>query len=387
MEFHTFLLQLALIYLAARVMGEIAVRLGQSAVLGELLAGVLVGGSVLDWIEPTEVLSLLGQVGVMLLLFEVGLESDLESFLKVGWSATLVAIIGVLTPFALGYGGALLLHLSPLQAIFLGATLTATSVAITARVFQEMGRLDSPEGQIILGAAVLDDILGLVILSVVVALAESGSVSWLKVGATAGAALFFLVAAILVGFRYAHLFTRIVDNMKTRGRVIVAATTFALLAGYAAESVGVAAIVGAFAAGLILERTENQAHIHELLRPVADVFVPIFFVMVGVAVDLSKLNPFNGANWPVLGLAGALAAAAIVGKLVSGWGARGPGVNRLAIGVGMLPRGEVGLIFAGVGLSHGVIATGEYSALLLVIVLTTFLAPILLKRVFRPQAM
>lgn len=385
MNFHTFILQLALIYLAARVMGEVAVRLGQSAVLGELLAGVLVGGSVLGWIEQTEILTLLGQVGVMLLLFEVGIESDLESFLKVGGSATQVAVIGVVMPFALGYGAALLLHLSQLQAIFLGATLTATSVAITARVFQEMGRLESPEGQIILGAAVLDDILGLVILSVVVALAESGSVSWLKVGATAGAALCFLAAAIVVGFRYAHLFTRIVDNMKTRGRLIVAATTFALLAGYVAESVGVAAIVGAFAAGLILERTENQARIHEQLRPVADVFVPIFFVMVGVAVDLSTLNPFNRANWPVLGLAGALALAAIVGKLVSGWGARGSGINRLAIGVGMLPRGEVGLIFAGVGLSHQVIAPGEYSALLLVIVATTFLAPILLKWIFRQE--
>ncbi|TKB80652.1 MAG: cation:proton antiporter, partial [Nitrospira sp.] len=184
MAFHTFILHLAIIYLAARLMGEVAVRLRQSPVLGELLAGVLVGGSVLGWIEQTEVLKLLGDVGVMLLLFEVGLESDLQSFLKVGWSATWVAVIGVITPFALGYGVAVLLHLSPLQAIFLGATLTATSVAITARVFQEMGRLDSPEGQMILGAAVLDDILGLVILSVVVAMAESGTVSWWRVGAT-----------------------------------------------------------------------------------------------------------------------------------------------------------------------------------------------------------
>ena len=386
MAFHTFILHLAIIYLAARLMGEVAVRLRQSPVLGELLAGVLVGGSVLGWIEQTEVLKLLGDVGVMLLLFEVGLESDLQSFLKVGWSATWVAVIGVITPFALGYGVAVLLHLSPLQAIFLGATLTATSVAITARVFQEMGRLDSPEGQMILGAAVLDDILGLVILSVVVAMAESGTVSWWRVGATAGAAVVFRAAAIVLGVRYAHLFTRVVDNMKTRGRLIIAATTFALLAGYAAESVGVAAIVGAFAAGLILARTEHQARISEKLRPVADVFVPIFFVMVGVAVDLSRLNPFHAANWPVLGLAGALTVAAIAGKLVSGWGAMGPSVNRLAIGVGMLPRGEVGLIFAGVGLSHQIIAPGEYSALLLVIVLTTFLAPILLKRVLHAPA-
>ena len=386
MDAQTLILNLATIYLAARLMGELAARLGQSPVLGELLAGVLVGGSVLGWVERTEVLTLMGEVGVMLLLFEVGLECDLQAFLKVGWSATLVALIGVVTPFLLGYGLAIVLYMSHIQAIFMGATLTATSVAITARVFQDINRLDSPEGQIILGAAVLDDILGLVILSVVVALAESGTVSWLRVSATAGAAVLFLVAAILLGARYAHLFTRIVDNMTTRGRVIIAATTFALLAGYAAQSVGVAAIVGAFAAGLILARTEHQAHISEKLRPVADIFVPIFFVLVGVAVDLSQLNPFNPGNWPVLGLAAGLMIAAVVGKIVSGVGAVEEKVNRLAIGFGMLPRGEVGLIFAGVGLSHQLIAPGEYSALLLVIVLTTFLAPILLKRAFRSPA-
>ncbi|MEK6617879.1 MAG: cation:proton antiporter, partial [Nitrospirota bacterium] len=183
------------------------------------MAGVLIGGSVLGWVEQTETLKLLGEIGVMLLLFEVGLESDLQSFLKVGWSAAAVATIGVVTPFLLGYGFALALHMTQLQAIFVGATLTATSVAISARVLFDLGKLKTTEGNIIMGAAVIDDILGLVTLSVIVGLAESGNVSWLEVGRTAGLAILFLSMAIAVGIRYAHLFTKLVNRMNTRGRV------------------------------------------------------------------------------------------------------------------------------------------------------------------------
>lgn len=383
MELKDFLWSLITIYVCARVMGELAARIGQSAVLGELLAGVLVGGSVLGWVEQTEPLKLLGEVGVMLLLLEVGLESDLQSFLRVGWSAALVGIIGVVTPFGLGYGLAVLLHMSQLQAIFVGATLTATSVAISARVLFDLGKLKTAEGNIILGAAVLDDLLGLVTLSVIVGLAESGTVSWLDVGRTAALSMLFLVLAILVGIRYAHLFSRLVNRMQTRGRLVIAALTFTLLLGYAAEVMQIAPLVGAFAAGLVLARTEHQGHIGERIKPVTDVFVPIFFVLVGAAVDLSYLNPFRPENWPILLLAGGLAVAAVTGKLAAGLGTVGGTINRWAVGVGMLPRGEVGLIFASVGLSRGIIAEGEYGALLIVVVLTTLLSPLLLKRAFR----
>lgn len=383
MELKDFLWSLITIYVCARVMGELAARIGQSAVLGELLAGVLVGGSVLGWVEQTEPLKLLGEVGVMLLLLEVGLESDLQSFLRVGCSAALVGIIGVVTPFGLGYGLAVLLHMSQLQAIFVGATLTATSVAISARVLFDLGKLKTAEGNIILGAAVLDDLLGLVTLSVIVGLAESGTVSWLDVGRTAALSMLFLVLAILVGIRYAHLFSRLVNRMQTRGRLVIAALTFTLLLGYAAEVMQIAPLVGAFAAGLVLARTELQGHIGERIKPVTDVFVPIFFVLVGAAVDLSYLNPFRPENWPILLLAGGLALAAVTGKLAAGLGTVGGTINRWAVGVGMLPRGEVGLIFASVGLSRGIIAEGEYGALLIVVVLTTLLSPLLLKRAFR----
>lgn len=378
------LLSLIVIYASARLFGELAVRLRQSAVLGELLAGVLIGSSGLGWVEPAETLKLMGEIGVILLLFEVGLQSDLQAFLNVGWSATLVAVVGVITPFLLGYALTLALHMSQVQAIFVGATLTATSVAISARVLLDLDTLRTREGNIILGAAVLDDIFGLVALSVVLGLATAGTVSWFEIVRTAGLAFVFLGVAVAVGIRYAHLFSRLVKRMHTRGRLIVASMTFALVLGYLAELLHIAPLVGAFAAGLVLARTEHQAHIGEAVTPVADVFVPIFFVLIGAAVDVSRFNPFDPQNHPVLVLAGGLLAAATFGKLAAGFGATGQGLNRRAIGIGMLPRGEVGLIFAGVGLSHGLIEEGQYAAIVFVIAVTTLLAPPLLKLAFRP---
>lgn len=380
MELKSFLFSLIVIYISARLLGELAVRIGQSSVLGELLAGVLVGPSLLGLVDPTETLTLLGEIGVMLLLFEVGLESDLQSFLRVGPSAAVVALIGVAVPFALGYGVAAMLHVTTLQAIFVGATLTATSVAISARVLSDFGRLQSHEGNIILGAAVLDDILGLVILSVMVGLAESGTVSWLAIAQTAGLAILFLSAAVVFGHRYARLFSQLVNRLNTRGALVITALTFALLLGYVAEAVHVAPLVGAFAAGLILARTEHQGLIEKRLQPITDVFVPIFFVLVGAAVDLSYLNPFHSQNHSVLLLAGGLTLVAIVGKLVSGLGVLDRTVNRWIVGIGMVPRGEVGLIFAGVGLGTHIITEAQYGAILVVVAVTTFLSPVFLKR-------
>ncbi len=379
MELQHFLLNLIIVYASARLLGEAADRLGQPALLGELLAGVLIGGSLLGWAEATEPLRLLGDIGVMLLLFEIGLESDLQSFLRIGKTASLVATIGVAAPFALGYLLGLALHLSHLQSVFIGATLTATSIAVSARTLTELGRLKTAEGQIILGAAVIDDILGLIVLSVVISLATSGAVSWLEAGWTAGVAVALLAAAMLIGTRYAHRLSRLLSLMKARGGLIVAAVIFALTLGYLAGLLHIAPLLGAFAAGLVLARTEHQAHIGEAIKPVADVFVPIFFVLVGMAVDLRRLHPMETENWPALLLAGGLLAVAVAGKLASGLGVAGVKADRWLVGIGMLPRGEVGLIFAGTGLSQRIIGEGEYGAILLVVAFTTFLAPILLK--------
>lgn len=383
MELKDFLWSLIIIYAFARVMAELAARLGQSAVLGELLAGVLLGGSVLNLIQATDTLKLLGEVGIILLLFEIGLQSDLQSFFRVGWSAVGVAILGVVSPFLLGYGFALALHMTPFQAFFIGIALTPTSIAIPVRVLHDLGRLATAEGNIILGAAVLDDILAMVGLSVVVGMAESGIASWFEVGRTAGLAILFLTLAILLGIRYAHLFSRLVNKMNTRGALVIAAMTFALLLSYSADAVGLAPLVGAFAAGLVLAKTEHHARIEERIKPVADVFVPVFFVLVGAAVDLSHLNPINAQNWPVLLLASALTLAAVLGKLVSGMGAMGANLNRWGIAIGMIPRGEVVMIFAVMGLSDRIITEGQYGALLIVVVVTTLITPVLLKLAFR----
>jgi Kef-type K+ transport system membrane component KefB len=383
MELKDFLLSLLVIYLAARVLGELAVRVGQAAVLGELLAGILIGKNGLGWVDETETLSLLGQIGVMLLLFEIGLESDLGSFLKVGWSAATVAVIGVLAPFVLGYWLCLALGLSPRQAIFIGGTLTATSVAVSARVLSDLAKLRTPEGNIILGAAVLDDILGLVILSTIIGVATAGTMSWLEAGRTAFLALLVLTIAVAVGIRYAHLFSRLVNRMHTRGSLLIAALSLALALGYATEFMGLAAVIGAFAAGLILARSEHHIRVEFAIKPVADIFVPIFFVLIGAAVNVRFLNPVDHRNWSVLLLAGSLLLVALIGKLMAGLGAIGPRINRWAVGVGMLPRGEVGMIFASMGVTHHVLDDAQYGAILMVVVLTTLVSPTLLKWAFR----
>jgi Kef-type K+ transport system membrane component KefB len=386
MELKDFLLSLLVIYVSARLLGEGAVRLGQAAVLGELLAGIVIGPHGLGWIGETATLRLLGEIGVILLLFEIGLESDLGAFLKVGWSAATVATIGVLVPFVLGYGLCLGLGLPQRQAVFIGGTLTATSVAISARVLADLARLRTPEGNIILGAAVLDDILGLVTLSAIIGLATAGTVSWLTAGYTAVLALLILAVAVALGIRFAHLFSRLANRMNTRGGLVVSALSFALLLGYVAEEMGLAALVGAFAAGLILARSEHNIRVEFTIKPVADVFVPIFFVLIGAAVNLRALNPLDPDAWPSLLLAGALLLAAFAGKLVAGFGVMDRRVNRWAIGIGMLPRGEVGMIFASMGVAYQVLDETRYAVVILVVMLTTIASPLLLKRAFRQAA-
>ncbi len=379
MTLHEFLLSLIILYACARLFGEVAVRLGQSAVLGDLLAGVVIGGNVLGWVEPTLTLKLMGDIGVMLLLFEIGLESDPHTFLRVWKSSIGVAVIGVLAPFALGYALAVATGLGTLQAVFIGATLMATSVAISVRVLDDFGKLHTTEGKIILGAAVIDDILVLLALSVIISLADRGAVSGLDVVKASAPALLFLCVAIVVGIRYVHLFSRLVNIMSTRGSLVIMAMTFALFLGESAELVGLAPIIGAFAAGLVLARAEHQAHIAERIKPVADVFVPIFFVLVGAAVELRLLNPLDPQNWPVLLMTGGLILAAVVGKLLAGAGAAGEGVSRFTVGAGMVPRGEVALIIAATGLSHEVISQREYGAIIMMVAVLSLLAPMLLK--------
>lgn len=375
------ILYVILILTFGKTLGAIAERMKQSSVLGELLAGVILGGSVLAWVQPTDPILAMAELGAVLLLFEVGLESDLEEFLRVGPSAFLVAAIGLTGPFVVGYGASVGLGLSTTASVFMGATLTATSVGITARTLSDLRQLDRTESHIILGAAVIDDVLGLVLLAVVSGLAMHGSVSAAQIIKTSVLAVVFLVGAILIGVPIAPHALNLIRRIPARGALMVASFLFCLVMSYVAHLIGLASIVGAFAAGLVLARTDDQAYLSDRVAPLADVFVPLFFVVLGISVNLKVFSPSAPDASKVLLLTAVLAAVAIVMKLFSGLGVLKRGVNRWVVGVGMIPRGEVGLIFASVGLARAIITPLEYSAVVAVVAITTLATPGLLKLV------
>jgi Kef-type K+ transport system membrane component KefB len=377
----------------AKLLGEAAERIGQPAVLGELLAGVLLGGSVLGIIPtegtPGELIHVFAELGVLLLLFEIGLETDLREMFRVGPASLAVACVGVVLPFGLGYLFWILWPHGPAtggdlttSAIFVGATLTATSVGITARVLSDLGRMGTQEARIIIGAAVIDDVLGLVILSVVSGLAAGAAVTTLGIVRTLAVAVGFLVVAVLVGrFAMPRLFD-VVVRMRVRYVLLVAALAVALGLAATAALAGSALIVGSFAAGLILSGTNQFDTIEREVKPVASVFAPIFFVSVGASVNLALLNPSTPQARDTLVIALGLLVIAILGKMAAGWGAPWARFRRIVVGVGMVPRGEVGLIFADIGRRTGILGDDVFGAVLLVVMATTFVAPPALKALF-----
>jgi Kef-type K+ transport system membrane component KefB len=406
------LLALFVVLLAAKLGGELFERLSLPAVLGELIAGIALGNLVLvnpawSFLEPLRVtpvrenwaliIDSLARFGVIILLFEVGLESTVKGMMKVGKSALLVAVLGVIAPFLLGFAVSWIFvkELPPALAaavpgfslnyvhLFMGAVLCATSVGITARVFKDLGKLQTKEAQIILGAAVIDDVLGLIILAVVsgiVSAAEMGRA--LDIGSILrliGVAILFLVGSLTVG---SFLVPRIMGQLaklRTGGMRIVSALLFCFGMAYLANAVGLAPIVGAFAAGLLLEEVHfrkfrEDVEIEHLIKPISAFLVPVFFVLMGIQVRLETF-----AQLPVLGVAAGLTIAAIVGKQVCGLGVLERGVDRLSVGIGMIPRGEVGLIFAGAGRLLKVIDDATFSAAVIMVIATTLITPPVLK--------
>ncbi len=390
--------------LMAKVLGEGFERLGQPAVLGELLAGVILGGSLLGVIPGPEagttlahVFEVLAEIGVAILLFEIGLETDLDELFRVGGSATAVGVIGILLPAGLGF---LYWYYADPQigthppgvdfwavAIFVGATLTATSVGITARVLTDLDRIHTSEARVIIGAAVIDDVLGIVLLGVVAGLVGGAAVTVMSVVQSIVVAFGFLIVAVVIGRWAAPTLFDLVDKMRVRGVLLVAALSFALLVGALADMVGSAMIIGAFAAGIVLSSTNQFDTVVERVEPVADVFTPLFFVWVGVPVNVMLFVPgAEDFSTGVLAVGGILTLIAVVTKVVAGYSVRDPEVSSLAVGMGMVPRGEVGLIFASIGLAEGVLSSEVYSAILIMVILTTFLAPPMLKVIFERQA-
>ncbi len=391
-------LALAVILLAAKLGGELAVRAGLPTVLGELVLGVAIGNLAflgVPWIESLKTdpaVDMLARLGVIVLLFEVGLESTVGQMMRVGASALVVATVGVVAPMLLGWGASALLlpEASGYVHAFIGATLCATSVGITARVLQDLGRSQSPEARVILGAAVIDDVLGLIVLAVVsgvIAAADrGGTFSAADIAVLVGKAAGFLVGSLALGVLVSRRLFHLASRLQTRGVLLALGLAFCFFLSWLADRIGLAPIVGAYAAGLILEDVHTRDFVErgehtleELLRPISAFLVPVFFVMMGMRTDLRVFG-----RGDALLLAAALTAAAVIGKQACALGVFGRGMDRIAIGIGMIPRGEVGLIFAGAGagLSLGgqpVISNAVFSAVVVMVIVTTLVAPPALK--------
>jgi len=371
---------------AAKTCGGLARALGQPVVLGELLAGVLLGSSVLGMVDPkTEVVHLLAELGVILLLFAIGLETDLASLLKVGGTSAAVAAVGVILPFALGYGVCRLLGQANLVAVVAGASLTATSVGITARVLSDLGRLQDREGQVILGAAVIDDVVGLVILTVVSGMIGGDSITPLGVARIAGVAVGFVLITLILGSYLVPRALTLVNKVDLPGTLTILAVILAFGLAWLADRSGSAVIIGAFAAGLLVGKTPQAREMEHGVTELGNFFVPIFFVSVGASVDVRTFNPLNSANHSTLMIGGLLIVVAILSKFAAGYAAPWFKGRKAVVGVGMIPRGEVGLIFAQMGLNSGVLDAKLFSAVTLMVMATTFVAPPLL-RVLLPPA-
>ncbi len=395
------ILVLALIIAAAKIGGELMSRIGQPPVLGELLVGVLLGNlnlfgiTVLEPLRDNATLSTVAEIGVILLMFQVGVESDLIQLLAVGWSSLAVALLGVSASLGLGYLLSALLNprAAWITHLFVGGAIMATSIGITARVLRDLGKSNSREAHVILGAAVADDVIGLIVLAVAsgLTLASAGthpgsgaaSVLWIV-----AKALLFLILAAVVGRLVARGLFSQAARLRVPGTLLALSICFCFGIAALAGLAGLAPLIGAFAAGLLLEEihlqpflNRGERSIEELLVPVASLIVPVFFVMTGFRVDITSF-----ASPRVLGFALLLTIAAVAGKQVCALGVRARGVNRWAVAFGMLPRGEVSLIFAGIGsaamvLGRPVLSRDAYAAIVLTVMLTTALTPPVLKSI------
>ena len=413
--FSALLIAALIIFLTSQLLGELCVWLKLPPVLGQLVGGIVLGVSVLKILVLAEgevainpsIIELIrwtsgasaaeaatayqhqltgifegaANLGVIALLFLIGLESDFESLLKVGPKAAIVAGAGVVLPFVGGTAGLIALFGTPLlPAIFGGAALTATSIGITAKVLKELGQLQSEEGQIIIGAAVLDDLLGILVLALVVSLVKEGSINVAGLGVLLLSTTAFVAGVALLRLPIIRAFTVITDKLQSEDTLLVSAIVFALFMAAIANAIHLEAILGAFAAGVILSGLPHRHHLLERFEPIAGLLAPIFFIVVGAKTDLSVLNPANPDSAEGLWIASFLIIIAVLGKVAAGYFIPNSGaLNRLAIGLGMVPRGEVGLVFVGIGSSIGILSDGLTAAIVLMVVATTLLAPLLLR--------
>ena len=369
------LLDLTLMLVMAKVAAEIFDRLHIPVVIGEIGVGIVLGPSVLGWVRTGDIVFFLAEIGVIVLLAQVGMETDIDELRRVGRSSLTVGVIGVAAPMAMGYFAATALGESTNTALFVGAALTATSIGITARVFGDLRALSTPEARTVLGAAVADDVLGLIILTVVTRIVQQGSVDIATVSSTIGLAVGFLVVSGFIGLAvFPGFLRRIGSASRSSSTIPVVAIALVLAFAVLADLANLAPIIGAFVAGLGLRKVAVHERIERDLSSLGQIFVPVFFLYIGISTDVSSM-----LDGRVLLVALLLSAIAIVGKLLSAFGALGTTSDKLVIGFGMLPRGEVGLIFATIGLSVGALNDELYGSILVVVLLTTLIAPPLLR--------
>ncbi len=390
METHDFFLHLLIILLTARILAELATRLGSPSVMGELLAGVVLGPSLFGWVEPMEAIKLMAEIGILLLLFEVGLETDIRKLMRTGAKSVVVALAGFLLPLLLGFSlGYWAFDLTLLVSLFIGGTLTATSIGITVRVLSDLRRQQAREGQIVLGAAVLDDILGVVLLALLYEFSIGGGVSLLNAGKVmAFVGAFFFIAPVAA--KLISLVIMRFDSVSTiPGLLPTTIVSLVLFFAWLAHALGAPELLGGFAAGLALSRRfflplgvalrteERFAHrIEEQMRPIVHLFTPIFFVFVGLSLNLREIDWGSPSIWL---FSASMLLVAVGGKMVGAMLIREPWLERWVIGMAMVPRGEVGLIFAELGRVSGIFDNETYAGMVIVIALTTLLPPFAMK--------
>ncbi len=390
MEAHTFFLHLLIVLLSARIFAEIAVRLNAPSVIGELFAGIVLGPSLLGWIQPLEALKLMAEIGIILLLFEVGLSTDIKRLLRSGTKSTLVALIGFITPLLSGFSiGYWLFDLSLLQSLFIGGTLTATSIGITVRVLKDLKLNNSHQGQIVLGAAVLDDVFGVMLLALLYEFSIGGGVNW----GNSGKVLLFVTAFFILAPIMAKLMSVIIKRVHAASEIpgLIPTTIVSLVLFFAwlAHAVGAPELLGGFAAGIALSRRfflplgmnirsdEQFAHsIETQMQPIISLFTPIFFVVVGLSINFREIDWSSPQVWA---FSLVILLAAIVSKLLGALFIKENWPSRIMIGMSMIPRGEVGLIFAELGRVSGIFDNELHAGMVIVIVLTTVIPPFTMK--------
>jgi Kef-type K+ transport system membrane component KefB len=394
MEVHTLLLQLLVILIAARLMGEISIIFGAPSVIGELVAGIIIGPSLLGWVEINDVIVILAEIGVILLLFEVGLDTDVDKLLAAGRKAVTVAIGGFIAPLVLGFAVThYLFDQSFLVSLFVGGTLTATSIGITVRTLIDVHRQNSPEGQITLGAAVLDDVLGVILLALLYEFSIIGEVNWIYAAKVfAFVAVFFLLAPPLAKL-ISHVIGYLDQRIENPGLIPVTIVSLVLFFAWLAHWFGAPELLGGFAAGLALSRrfflpyglsiktdADFFHKIKDQMKPIIQLFTPIFFVVIGLSLDLRQIDWSSLFFW---GFSLIMIVVAIFGKFTGALIIDEPFPRRIVVGMAMVPRGEVGLIFAGLGTAAGVLTADIYTALIMVVVYTSLFSPFWIKLYYR----